>query len=288
MTEGKPWKLKRTDRALVMGILNVTPDSFSDGGRFNRVEDAVARCMEMIGEGADIIDIGGESTRPGHSPLSEEEEIDRVVPVVEGIRRRTSHPLSIDTSKAAVAEAAILAGADMVNDVWGFKRDKEMARVCARHRVVCCLMHNREPEGLDVYRNLEPQAYVELVCRELLESLSIAREAGIREEDILLDPGVGFAKTREQNLLVMKHLDRFVAMGHPVLLGTSRKSVIGLTLDLPVDQRLEGTLATTVLGRMSGCTVFRVHDVKENVRALRMTEAVLAAGSGGESGSHGG
>ncbi len=255
-------------RTFVMGILNVTPDSFSDGGVHLSLEEAVAHACRMAEEGADILDIGGESTRPNHAPVSAQEEMLRVLPVIEALRRVLPYmPLSIDTSKAVVANAAVLAGASLINDVWGFRRDPGIARVAAETGVACCLMHNRaEP----VYRDLMKE-----LCDDLAESVKIAVEAGVKPECILLDPGIGFGKTREQNLEVLRYLDFVRALGYPLLLGTSRKSVIGITLDLPVHERLEGTLATTALGIAKGADIVRVHDVKENVRVCRMSDAIL-------------
>ena len=255
-------------RTLVMGILNVTPDSFSDGGRYNRLDRAVSHARRMVEEGADLIDVGGESTRPGHEPVPLEEELERVIPVIEALVREVDVPLSVDTYKAEVARQALEAGAHIINDVWGFKRDPEMARVAARFDVPIVLMHNREL----------PTAYDSLlddICADLLESVRIAREAGVKEERIILDPGIGFGKTYEENLEVMRRLERIVELGYPVLLGTSRKSMIGKTLDLPTDQRVEGTAATVALGIAKGCRIVRVHDVREMVRVARMTDAIL-------------
>lgn len=260
-------EIKIGEKCLVMGILNVTPDSFSDGGKFNAVEKAVEHAKEMIEQGADIIDIGGESTRPGSQKVLEDEEIQRVVPVIEALSKVIDVPISIDTYKGRVAELAIEAGATMINDVWGFKKDPYMAEVAAKYDVPCCLMHNRD--------NTEYENLMEEVKCELSECIEIALNAGVKKENIILDPGIGFGKTVEQNLQVMKSLEEICEMGYPVLLGTSRKSMIGKTLDLPVDQRVEGTIATTVMGVMAGCDFVRVHDIKENLRALRMTEAIL-------------
>ncbi|WP_434309925.1 dihydropteroate synthase [Hominifimenecus sp. rT4P-3] len=254
----------------LMGILNVTPDSFSDGGRWNHLDAALAHTEDMIKEGADLIDVGGESTRPGHEQITDEEEIARVTPVIEAIRSRFDVPISIDTYKGNVAEAAIQAGADLVNDIWGLKYDERMAGVIARHGVACCLMHNRAEAN---YQEFMPE-----LLEDLRETIFLAKKAGIAEDKIMLDPGVGFGKTREQNLEVIGKVDQLLTLGYPVLLGTSRKSVIGLTLDLPTDQRLEGTIATSVIGVIKGCSFFRVHDIKENLRAIRMTEAILAQG----------
>ena len=251
----------------VMGILNVTPDSFSDGGRYDSVNEALKRARQMILEGVDLIDIGGESTRPGYEPISDEEEIERIVPVIEAIKRHMDIPVSVDTYKSAVAKAAIEAGADMVNDIWGLKHDSEMAKVIAETGVACCLMHNR--------KTTDYKDFMTDCLEDLKESIAIAKAAGIEDDKIIIDPGVGFAKTYEQNLQVLKHLDQFKALGYPVLLGASRKSVIGLTLDLPTDERLEGTLATTVMAVMAGASFVRVHDIEANSRAIAMTEAIM-------------
>ena len=251
----------------IMGILNVTPDSFSDGGRFNQLDAALAHTKQMIEEGATIIDVGGESTRPGYTKISDEEEIGRVVPVIRAIKEQFDIPVSIDTYKSAVAEAAIEAGADLVNDIWGLKYDPDLAGVIARKNAPCCLMHNRkEPDYTD---------FIADFLKDMQETIDIAKKAGIADENIILDPGVGFGKTYENNLEIINKLECMHALGYPILLGTSRKSVIGLTLDLPADQRMEGTVATTVIGVMKGVAFVRVHDVKENYRALKMTEAIL-------------
>jgi len=255
------------NKTYIMGILNVTPDSFSDGGRFNEVDSALFRVKEMIAEGADIIDVGGESTRPGYTVITEDEEIARVVPVIEKITAEFDIPVSIDTYKSRVAAAALDAGAVMVNDIWGLKKDSAMADIIAAKNAFCCLMHNRE--------NTDYIDFVKDVITDLGDSVKLAETAGISREKIILDPGVGFAKSYEQNLEIIKNVDRLRELELPVLLATSRKSVIGLTLDLPKDQRLEGTLATTVMAVMKGCSFVRVHDIKENKRAILMTEAVL-------------
>ncbi|WP_024613550.1 dihydropteroate synthase [Clostridium sp. Ade.TY] len=257
------------ERTYVMGILNVTPDSFSDGGKFNSIETALKQTEKLINDGADIIDIGGESTRPGARFVGVEEEIERVVPVIRAIKEKFDIPISIDTYKSETAEAAIKAGADIINDVWGFKKDKNMAKVAAKYNVPCILMHNRENMN---YKNI-----MEDMIDDLNESIEIAKNAGVKDEKIILDPGVGFAKTLEDNLIVMNNLEKIKEMGYPVLLATSRKSMIGLTLDLPKDQRVEGTIATTVIGIMKGCEFVRVHDVLENKRACIMTDAIVKA-----------
>ncbi len=250
----------------VMGILNVTPDSFSDGGKYNTLDQALFQGERMVRQGADLLDIGGESSRPGHTPVSPEEEMERLLPILTKLRVEFDLPLSVDTCKAAVAKEAIKAGADLINDIWGLKKEKEMAGVIAEGGVACCLMHNRKEA---VYCE-----FWEEVKEDLAECLSLADSAGIPRQKILLDPGVGFGKDCGQNLLAIGRLKELKELGCPLLLGTSRKSVIGLTLDLPVDQRLEGTLVTTVYGVLQGCAFVRVHDVLENVRAIRMAEAI--------------
>lgn len=256
------------NRTYVMGILNATPDSFSDGGNYNSVDKALVQVEKMINEGMDIVDIGGESTRPGYAKISDEEEISRVVPVIEGIKKNFDIPISVDTYKSRVASASIAAGANLINDIWGLKYDTKMAGLIAERKVACCLMHNR---------NLESSPYMDFmedVLSDIRESVDIAIKAGISMDKIIIDPGVGFAKSYEQNLIVLNKLHRFNELELPVLLGTSRKSVIGKTLNLEVDDRLEGTLATTALAVMKGCAFVRVHDVKENKRVIDMLEAV--------------
>ncbi|MCI9447522.1 MAG: dihydropteroate synthase [Lachnospiraceae bacterium] len=254
------------ESAYVMGILNVTPDSFSDGGKFISTESALRQAEKMVDEGADIIDVGGESTRPGYQKISDEEEIQRTAHIIELIKTRFDIPVSIDTYKGKVALAALQAGADLVNDIWGLKYDRNLAKVIAEAGVPCCLMHNREQA---VYYN-----FIEDVKSDLRESLEIAGEAGIAQDKIILDPGVGFGKTYEHNLQIIYKLKELKTFGCPVLLGASRKSVVGIALDLPVEERLEGTLAITVLGVMAGCAFVRVHDVLANKRAIQMAEAV--------------
>lgn len=251
----------------IMGILNITPDSFSDGGKHNTLDQALFHTEKMIKEGADLIDIGGESTRPGYTMISAEEEINRTAPVVEAVTERFGCPVSIDTYKSKVAEAALQAGASLVNDIWGLKYDENMSAVIAEYQAACCLMHNRE--------NIISGNFKEQMLADIAESISIAKEAGIREDGILLDPGVGFGKTYEQNLKVFGCLEALAQFGYPVLLGTSRKSVIGNTLNLPVEERVEGTMVTTVYAVQKGCRFVRVHDITENVRAIRMTEAIM-------------
>lgn len=256
----------------VMGILNVTPDSFSDGGRFNDIDRALKHTEELVNDGADIIDVGGESTRPNYTQISDSEEIERVVPVIEKIKQNFDIPVSIDTYKSAVASAAVSAGADMINDIWGLKYDGNMAKVISESGAACCLMHNR--------KNAQYNSFVDDVLNDLRESVEIAKRAGIQKDKIVLDPGIGFAKSYKENLIMTNNLDRMNEIGYPVLLGTSRKSMIGLTLDLPSDQRLEGTIATTVMAVIKGCMFVRVHDVLENKRAIMMTEAIINSSKG--------
>lgn len=254
----------------VWGILNVTPDSFSDGGKWTGMDDSLRHVEKMLAEGMDVLDIGGESTRPGHTQISEQEEIERVVPVIEAVKQRFDVPVSLDTYKAKVAHAGVVAGADLINDIWGLKYDEKMARVIAENDVACCLMHNRE--------NIEYEDFLQDVKADLSESIRLAKHAGIAENKIILDPGVGFGKSYDNNLEIIQSLDQLKSLGYPLLLGTSRKSVIGYALDLPVEERLEGTLVTTVFAVLKGCSFVRVHDVKENVRAIRMAEAIMQGG----------
>ncbi|MEB1805996.1 MAG: dihydropteroate synthase [Bacillaceae bacterium] len=254
----------------VMGILNATPDSFSDGGLFNEIETAVRHAKEMVSQGAKIIDIGGESTRPGAEKVEQNEELKRVIPIISAIAKEVDVPISIDTYKSEVAKQAIEAGASIINDVWGAKADPKMAGVAAAYDVPIILMHNRTNKN---YVNL-----LEDMKRDLQESIDICHEAGVRDDQIILDPGIGFAKTYEHNLEVMRKLDEIVDLGYPVLLGTSRKSFIAKALDLPVDERVEGTGATVCLGIAKGCQIVRVHDVLEMSRMAKMMDAMLGKG----------
>lgn len=255
------------ERTFIMGILNVTPDSFSDGGKFNTLTKALEQVDKLVEEGVDIIDIGGESTRPGFKYVEEDDEIARVVPVIKAIKEKYDIAISIDTYKAKVAEEAVKAGADLINDVWGFKKDLNMAKVAAKYNVPCCLMHNKSEK--------EYEHLIKDMHHELQESINIALEAGVKKENIILDPGIGFGKTYEHNIEVMHNLEKFLDLGYPMLLATSRKSMIGLTLDLPTEERVEGTIATTVVGIMKGYDFVRVHDVKENKRAAQMTDVII-------------
>lgn len=251
----------------VMGILNVTPDSLSDGGKYNGMDQAMEHARQMVEDGADIIDVGGESTRPGHIMITDEEEIARVTPIIEKLKKEFDVPISIDTYKSKVAEAAVQAGADLVNDIWGLKYDEKIADVIAKHNVACCLMHNRD--------NTEYSNFLDDFMEDMRECIRLAKAAGIADDKIILDPGVGFGKTYEMNLEIIDKLEIMQKLNYPILLGTSRKSVIGLTLDLPVDQREEGTLVTTVYGVQKGSAFVRVHDVKKNKRAIQMAKALM-------------
>lgn len=257
-------------KTYIMGILNVTPDSFSDGGKFYSVEDAVSHAIEMVQDGAGIIDVGGESTRPGHKPVSVEEELRRVIPVIQEVSKRVDAPISIDTFKARTAAEAIEAGAHIINDVWGAKQDPEIADVAAEKKVPIILMHNRP--------NMDYENFVRDVLFDLYESIEIAKKAGVPDEKIILDPGIGFAKDRDQDMLLMQNLDKIVALGYPVLLATSRKRVIGHVLDLPVEERMEGTGATCLFGMQKGCHIVRVHDVKPISRMVKMMDALMGKG----------
>ena len=253
----------------VMGILNVTPDSFSDGGKWNNPDMALKHTEQMLKDGADIIDVGGESTRPGYTMISDDEEIERVLPVIEAIKNNFDVPVSLDTYKSKVAMAGIASGVDLINDIWGLKYDSEMASVIADAKIPCCIMHNRKEP---IYTS-----FIKDMISDIRDSIEIGLKAGITEDKIILDPGVGFAKTYEQNLIAIRQIDKICKLGYPVLLGTSRKSVVGLTLDLPKDERVEGTLVTSVIAAQNRCMFVRVHDVKENVRAIKMTEVIMNA-----------
>jgi len=251
----------------VMGILNVTTDSFSDGGQYNSVETAIEHAKEMVAEGAKIIDVGGESTRPGYTMISDEEEIARVVPVIKALLKEVPAIISIDTYKPAVARAAIEAGAHIINDIWGAKKDPSIAKVAADLQVPIILMHNREEQS---YTN-----YFEEYLSDLNESIRIAKEAGVPDGHIILDPGIGFVKNLQQSIETMQRLDELVELGYPVLLATSRKRMIGTILNLPINERVEGTAATCAFGVMKGCHIVRVHDVKEVARTVKMMDALV-------------
>ena len=256
----------RNGHTHIMGILNLTPDSVSDGGRFMSPDNALRRVEEMISEGADIIDIGGESTRPGYTPVPTDEEIRRVAPIISAIQKRFDIPVSVDTYKSAVADASLSEGANLVNDIWGLKADPKMADTIKRHNACVCLMHNRE--------NADYTDFTAEVIADLKESIALAKAAGITDDKIMTDPGIGFAKDYNQNLELINKLDILQELGYPVLLGASRKSVIGITLDAQADERLYGTLATTAVACMKGASFVRVHDIKENLELIKMMEAI--------------
>jgi dihydropteroate synthase len=252
-----------------MGILNVTPDSFSDGGRYNTVEAAVVQARKLVEDGADILDIGGESTRPGSAAVPLEEELQRIIPVIEAVSRELDTPISVDTYKPEAAKLALEAGASIINDIWGFRRDPRMAEVAAAYGCPVILMHNREEA---VYGD-----FLADVKRDLLESVSIAREAGVDPSRIILDPGIGFAKNQAENLYMLRHLGELAALGYPVLLGTSRKRVIRNVLDVGTDEADAGTAATVAWGIAQGMNIMRVHDVLGMSRVARMTDAIVHA-----------
>lgn len=254
------------NKTYVFGILNATPDSFSDGGKYTKIDLALKHTQRMIKEGADIIDVGGESTRPGYEPVSIEQEIQRVCPIIEKIKAEFDVPISLDTQKSAVAKAGIQAGASLINDIWGLKKDKNMAKVIAKSKVSCCLVHNK---SIASYQNL-----IFDVVMDLKESVEIALKKGIDKDKICIDPGIGFGKTVDQNLKLINNLELLKILKFPILLGASKKSFIGAALNLPLGERLEGTLATTALAVFKGISFVRVHDVKENVRIIRMLEAI--------------
>jgi len=254
----------------IMGILNVTPDSFSDGGQFTEMDKIVARAKEMVADGATIIDVGGESTRPGATLVSEAEEIARVIPIVKRLSQEIGVPISIDTYKAEVARQAVLAGASYINDIGGAKFDPLMPKAMAESGAKIILMHNRSVQTVNRGELTRYHDVIEDVKRELQESIDLVLAAGALKENIIVDPGVGFAKDFEANVQVMKHVDRFLELGYPVLLGVSRKGAIGQMVGgLDVNNRLEGTLAVTCLAAMKGVSIVRVHDVLENARAVR-------------------
>ncbi|MCR5431183.1 MAG: dihydropteroate synthase [Lachnospiraceae bacterium] len=260
-------KFNTEKHTYICAILNVTPDSFSDGGEAFEITDAIDKAKKLIENGADLIDVGGESTRPGFTQISSSEEMARVVPVIKKIRSFSDIPISVDTRKAVVADAAIKAGADIVNDVSGLRFDCDMAAVIAESGAFCCLMH--DGQYFDKKKN-----YIDGICEDLRIIAEGAVGAGIEKNKIILDPGVGFGKDASENLSVIRELGRFSELGYPILLGCSRKSVIGAVTGLGVNERLEGTLATTAMAVMSGTAFVRVHDVKENVRFVSMMEAL--------------
>jgi dihydropteroate synthase len=255
------------DKTYIMGILNVTPDSFSDGGSYVNVEDAVNHAREMIRDGAEFIDVGGESTRPGYTLISDEEEIRRIVPVIKRLREETDTIISVDTYKSEVAKAALESGAHIINDIWGLQRDPEMIRIAARYQVPVIIMHNQD--------GTEYKDYINDIKEFFRRSISLALDAGLKQENIILDPGIGFGKDLKQNRDIMVNLMELRELGYPVLLGTSRKSMIGKMLNVPPKERVSGTVATTVMGIMQGVDIVRVHDVRENADAAKVTDAIM-------------
>jgi dihydropteroate synthase len=264
-------------RTFVMGVINVTPDSFSGDGIGSDVEAAVDQALRMQEHGADIVDVGGESTRPpavyaDAAPVPAEEELARVLPVIRALARAVDVPISIDTQKARVAEMALEAGASVINDIWGFRRDPDMARVAAESGVPVVLMHNQDhTRYTDVVLD---------VVAELRRITEAALAAGVARENIILDPGIGFGKTAQHNLEILRRLDEFRALGQPFLIGMSRKSTIGYVLDLPVDDRIEGTAATVALSIANGADIVRVHDVKQMARVAKMSDAIVRGWAG--------
>jgi len=256
------------ERTYIMGIINMSPDSFSGDGFGSDADEAVLQAERFIAEGADIIDIGGESTRPGSPPTAPDEEINRVIPIIERLSAEISTPISIDTGKSAVARRALAAGAGMINDVWGLKQDPTLARVAAEAGVPIILTSNQRNESFR-------QDIMTEVIANLEKSIALAEKAGVVEQNIIIDPGIGFGKSLEQNLEIIRRLAELKSLNKPILLGTSRKSVIGLVLDLPPDQRLEGTAATVAIGIANGADIIRVHDVKEIARVCRMSDAII-------------
>jgi dihydropteroate synthase len=255
------------ERTYIMGVLNLTPDSFSGDGLGRNIEAAVVQARRMVEEGADILDIGGESTRPESSPVAADEELRRVMPVIERLAGELSVPLSIDTYRSEVARRAVTAGVRMINDVWGLRRNPELAQVAAEAGVPLVIVANQREK---TYGEIVPE-----VIDSLREGVKLAQDAGVAWENIIIDPGIGFGKTLGGNLELMRRLGELRALGRPILLGTSRKSMIGLVLDLPPDQRLEGTAATVALGIANGADMVRVHDVLPMVRVSRMTDAIV-------------
>jgi dihydropteroate synthase len=258
------------DKTYIMGILNITPDSFSDGGKYNCLDKALFKCEKMILDGADVIDIGGESTRPGHIKISSQEEIDRILPILIKIKNNFDIPISVDTYKSEVAEEVLKNGADLINDIWGLKWDEKIASIIKKYNASCCIMHNRN--------DLNYNDFLNDVKHDLEKSINIAKENLINDDKIVIDPGVGFAKTYEQNMKIVNNLAFFNDLNYPILLGTSKKSLIGISLNLPVDERLEGTLVTTVFAVLNKCLFVRVHDIIENKRTVIMTEKLIKEG----------
>jgi dihydropteroate synthase len=260
-------------RTHIMGVLNVTPDSFSDGGNFFKWDNALRQGMKMVGEGADIIDVGGESTRPGSDPLTLKEELSRVIPVIESLSQKTDVPVSIDTYKAEVARRALDAGAQMINDISALRFDPEMKNIAREYEVPIVLMHIKGTPK-DMQQNPYYEDVIAEISRYLEESINIAQKAGIEKNKIIIDPGIGFGKRLEDNLNILKNLKKFSILECPVLIGCSRKSFIGRILDLPVEERLEGSLAALAVAVVNGANIVRVHDVKESRRVVSLVDAI--------------
>jgi dihydropteroate synthase len=254
-------------RTYIMGILNVTPDSFSDGGDFTNIDIAINHAKDMVNKGADIIDLGAESTRPGYTKISDEEEIERLVPVIKRLTKEINVPISVDTYKSEVAKSVLDNGVHLINDIWGLQYDKNMANVVAEYNAYVCIMHNQDGTNYD-------KDIMDSIKDFLLESIKIAKEAGIKDDKIILDPGIGFGKNYEQNIEVLRRLGELKDLGYPILLGTSRKSTIGKILNVTPKERVEGTIATTVAGIIDGVDIVRVHDVKENLMAAKVADAI--------------
>jgi dihydropteroate synthase len=264
-------------RTLVMGILNVTPDSFSDGGRFFSKDEAVKHALRLVSEGADIIDIGGESTRPGADPVSTQDELDRVIPIIELLKDKIEIPISIDTYKSEVAERAIKAGAEIINDISGLKFDSQLAEVAAKTGATLCLMHTRGTP--QIMQKIAPSKDIwKEILSDLKNSISQAGQVGVERSQIIIDPGIGFGKTMDDNLLIINQLDRLNVFSLPILIGTSRKSFIGKLTDRPQSDRLMGTAASVAISIMHGAHMVRVHDVEPIVETVRISDAILQAG----------
>ncbi len=263
------------EKTYIMGILNVTPDSFSDGGDFIDPKEALCHARRMVDEGADIIDIGGESNRPGYVQIDAQEELNRILPALKLLLQELDCPISVDTYKSEVAEEVLKLGVHMINDIWGMQKDKKMVDVVARYDVPVVLMHNQEGNHYD-------RDMIEVIKDYLKRSIELAKEGDISDDKIILDPGIGFGKDGIQSREVMRRLDEFKELGYPILLGASRKRLIGNILDLPPKERVEGTVATSVAGALKGVDIVRVHDVKENYRAIKVTDVIFREGAKSE------
>ncbi len=271
--EFQSW-FKHQSHTLIMGILNMTPDSFSDGGQFKSHDKAIDHALKMVEEGANIIDIGGESTRPGAEAVQLEKELSRTVPIIEAIRLKSDCLISIDTYKSKVAKAALDAGADMVNDISGLTFDHNMASLVAERNVPVIIMHIKGKPG-DMQKNPNYDNLIKEVKAFFEVQIAIAKRAGIDSGNIILDPGIGFGKRLEDNFEIIRELGQISTMGYPVLLGPSRKSFIGFTLDLPIEERIEGTLASITAGVINGARIVRVHDIRATRRTLTITEKIM-------------